>query len=757
MSVPSLPSLGASRPLLLLALLTACQPAVSPSEPEAAPVAAAEASTAFAPGEAIPNDHWWPDQLDLRALRHNEAASPHGADFDQAEAFAQLDLDAVKADIEEVLTTSQDWWPADYGHYGPMMVRLAWHSAGTYRVIDGRGGSDGGQQRFEPLNSWPDNANLDKARRLLWPVKSKYGSALSWADLMVLAGNVGMESMGFQTLGFSGGRVDDWEADLVYWGPEAEMLGSDRFHGDRELDKPLGAAHMGLIYVNPEGPDGNGDPVSAAHDIRTTFGRMAMNDEETVALIAGGHTFGKAHGAVSVDCVGPEPAAADITAQGLGWQNSCGDGKGKDAFTSGLEGAWTAAPNQWTHQFLTFLFDFEWEQHESPAGAIQWRPADGKAADLVPDAHDETVRHAPMMLTTDLSLREDPSYGEIARRFRDDPEAFEQAFARAWFKLTHRDLGPRSRYVGAEVPAEVFAWQDPLPALVHPVVSDRDVASLKAGILATGLTPSELIRTAWASASTYRDSDMRGGANGARVRLAPQKDWQVNDPEELAKVIGTLESVQKGFHDAQKGGKRISLADMIVLGGAAGIEEAARQAGHEVHVPFTPGRVDATQEQTDVQSFAFLEPEADGFRNYYTDDAIRSPADALVDKADLLDLTVPEMTVLVGGLRVLGNNAGDSSHGVFTHDVGTLSNDFFVNLLDMSTTWAPSGDGYVFEGRSAGGTVQWTATETDLVFGSNAELRAVAEAYAYDEDLFTRDFVSAWTKVMQADRFDLHR
>jgi catalase-peroxidase len=748
-------------PSLLVALTLATSCATTPMTPPTSGATSAAVPAApespFAAGEAKPNSHWWPDQLDLRALRHNASASPYGADFDYAAEFEELDLATVKADIEAVLTDSQEWWPADYGHYGPFMVRLAWHSAGTYRVADGRGGSGGGQIRFEPLNSWPDNGNLDKARRLLWPVKSKYGSALSWADLMILAGNVGMESMGFETLGFSGGRDDDWEADLVYWGPETEMLGSNRFHGERELEQPLGAAHMGLIYVNPQGPDGNGDPVSAAHDIRTTFGRMAMNDEETVALIAGGHTFGKAHGAHPGSCVGVEPAAASVESQGLGWQNQCGSGSGADTVTSGLEGAWTAAPAAWTHQYLTFLFQFEWEQHQSPAGATQWRPVDEGAAMLVPDAHDETVRHPPMMLTTDISLREDPAYAAISQRFLEDPEAFEDAFARAWFKLTHRDMGPISRYVGSEVPEEVFAWQDPLPAVDHPLISAANAAALKGQILAAGLTAPELIRTAWASASTYRDTDRRGGANGARVRLAPQKDWGVNGPDELAKVLSALEEIQQSFNASASGGVQVSLADLIVLGGAAGLESAAEQGGGAISVPFTPGRADASQEQTDMLSFAPLEPSADGFRNYYGADAIRSPADALVDRADLLDLTVPEMTALVGGLRVLGNNAGGSAHGVFTSNPGTMSNDFFVNLLDLSTTWAPAQDAYVFEGRDAEGTVQWTATQADLVFGSNAELRAIAEVYAFDSDAFARDFVAAWTKVMQADRFDLHR
>jgi len=711
-------------PTLIALTLAAC---AQPAAPETV-VVETMAEPSFAPGEAKPNSFWWPDQLDLRALRLNEAANPYGPDFDYAEAFGALDLQAVKSDIETVLTTSQDWWPADYGHYGPLMVRLAWHSAGTYRVTDGRGGSDGGQIRFEPLNSWPDNGNLDKARRLLWPVKSKYGRALSWADLMVLAGNVGVESMRFETLGFAGGREDAWQADLVYWGPEAEMLGSDRFHGERKLDKPLGAAHMGLIYVNPEGPDGNGDPVSAAHDIRETFHRMAMTDEETVALIAGGHTFGKAHGAHNPEeCVGPEPAAAPVEAQGFGWLNDCGTGHGVDTVTSGLEGAWTAAPNKWTHQFLTFLYQFEWEQTRSPAGALQWKPADEAAANAVPDAHDPTVRHAPMMLTTDLSLREDPGFDAISRRFRDDPAAFEQAFAEAWFKLTHRDLGPRARYLGSEVPVQVFAWQDPLPEREGALPTAREIARLKQAISGSGRSPSELIRTAWSSASTYRDSDMRGGANGARVRLAPQKDWAVNRPAELGKVLSALEEVQRSA------GVDISLADLIVLGGATGVEQAARAAGLELQVPFAPGRVDASQEQTDVASFAHLE------------------------QAALLDLTVPEMTALLGGLRVLGNNADDSADGVFTERVGVLSNDFFVNLLDMSTSWTPAAQPYHFDGRRSDGSVAWTATQADLVFGSNAELRAVAEAYASDEAAFANDFVAAWTKVMQSDRFDLQR
>ncbi|MCR9163009.1 MAG: catalase/peroxidase HPI [bacterium] len=761
-------SLACLTGVLSLGLLASCEKSqAAPTEiPVSASSSAPESSTPaelaaepsrFAAGEAKPNDYWWPNQVDLRALRHNEAANPYG-DFDYAEAFEALDLDAVRKDIEFVLTDSKDWWPADYGNYGPLMVRLSWHAAGTYRVSDGRGGADGGQMRFEPLNSWPDNGNLDKARRLLWPVKQKYGRALSWADLMVLAGTVAMDSMGFETLGFAGGRVDDWEADLVYWGPEAEMLGSDRFHGDdRVLEEPLAAAHMGLIYVNPEGPDGNGDPVSAAHDIRTTFANMAMNDEETVALIAGGHTFGKSHGAhPAADCVGPEPAGADVAAQGFGWINRCNTGVGADTVTSGLEGAWTSAPVRWTNQYLSFLYRFEWEQHRSPAGALQWRPANGEGATLVPDAHDASKRHAPMMLTTDLSLREDPAYAAISKRFKEDPEAFEDAFAKAWFKLTHRDLGPRSRYLGKDVPKEVFSWQDPLPERDHPVVSAKDIEGLSQSIRDANLSPAALVRTAWSSASTYRDSDRRGGANGARIRLAPQKDWAVNRPEELQQVLGALSSIQTAFNE--RGAKtRISMADLIVLAGGIGLEDAARQAGVKISVPFVPGRVDASQAQTDVASFAPLEPRSDGFRNYYTQDEFRSPANALVDKADLLGLDVPEMTVLVGGLRVLGNNADGENHGVFTENPGALSNDFFVNLLDLSTSWSPMGKSGVFEGRDADGALRWTATEADLVFGSNAELRAVAEVYAYDEAKFRKDFVAAWVKVMQADRFDLER
>jgi len=724
-----------------------------------------QASMGYAaqPGEAKPNEFWWPERLNLRPLRQNATASnPMGPDFDYAKEFERLDLAQLKAEIEELMTSSQDWWPADYGHYGPFFIRMAWHSAGTYRVSDGRGGAGGGQQRFEPLNSWPDNTNLDKARRLLWPIKQKYGNRISWADLMVLTGNVALESMGFDTFGFAGGRTDDWEAELVYWGPETEMLGDRRYHGERELQRPLAAVQMGLIYVNPEGPNGTPDPRAAAKDIRTTFGRMAMNDEETVALIAGGHTFGKAHGAHAPDdCLDREPAGAGVENQGLGWGNNCGKGNAEDTITSGLEGAWSANPTAWTHQYLTNLFAFEWEQTRSPAGAVQWVPKDGAASDLVPDAHDPDESHPPIMFTTDLALKEDPDYRRVAKRFQENPDEFQEAFARAWFKLTHRDMGPRARYLGPEVPEEELLWQDPIPAVDHPLVDAADVAALKTEILVSDLTVPQLVKTAWASASTFRGTDMRGGANGARLRLAPQKDWEVNDPEELAEVLATLEGIRNAFNERQSGGKRISLADLIVLGGAAAVEKAARDAGHEVEVPFAPGRMDASQEQTDVDSFAHLEPAADGFRNYLGDgsEPERSPSALLVDKADLLDLTVPEMTALIGGLRVLDANAGGSSHGVFTDRPGTLSNDFFTNLLDMSTVWRPKGDGAaVFEGRRRGSDeARWTATEVDLVFGSNAELRAVAEAFAYDasQETFVRAFVDAWTKVMRLDRFDL--
>ena len=760
--------LGAAA-VLTLAGVIACQPQRAPkkAKQEAKPEEAKEPRSnghSMAFGRAKPNEFWWPKSLNLKPLRrHATKSDPMGEGFNYAKAFESIDLPALKKEIEALMTTSQDWWPADYGHYGPFFVRMAWHSAGTYRVSDGRGGAGGGQQRFEPLNSWPDNGNLDKARRLLWPIKQKYGRNLSWADLMVLAGNVAMESMGFETLGFAGGREDDWEAELVYWGPEVEMLADKRYHGDRELQKPLAAVQMGLIYVNPEGPNGNPDPLAAAKDIRETFGRMAMNDEETVALIAGGHTFGKAHGAKSpAGCVGAEPAAAGIEEQGFGWTNRCGTGKGADTITSGLEGAWSTNPIKWTSQYLDNLYAFDWVKTKSPAGATQWVPKDPAAAKLVPDAHDKSKRHAPIMFTTDLSLRFDPSYAKISKRFKDDMKEFEKAFAKAWFKLTHRDMGPRSRYRGAEVPSEVFSWQDPVPAVDHGLVNAGDIAGLKAKVLSSGLSVPELVRTAWAAAASFRGTDMRGGANGARLRLAPQKDWEVNNPPEVAKVLKGLSAIQKEFNDAQSGGKKISLADMIVLAGSAAVEKAAKDAGHSVQVPFAPGRTDATQEQTDVDSFAVLEPTTDGFRNYYggTGNGKRvSPADALVDRADMLTLTVPEMTVLVGGMRALNANVGQAKHGVFTSQPGTLSNDFFVNLLDMNTKWSRSAqDKYVFEGRDRKtNDLKWTATEVDLVFGSNAELRAVVEVYAFEgaKQKFVNDFVAAWTKVMNLDRFDL--
>jgi catalase-peroxidase len=738
--------------------LTACPPPAEPPVAEPPATQDATSSAQIGPAGALrPNRAWWPEQVDLTPLRKNEAANPYGADFDYAAEFSKLDLAALKADIAQVMTTSQAWWPADYGTYGPLFIRMAWHSAGTYRVTDGRGGSDGGQQRFEPLNSWPDNANLDKARRLLWPVKQKYGNSVSWADLMILAGNVAMEQGGFKTAGFAGGRVDDFEADLVYWGPEDKFLASERYHGERQLEQPLAAVQMGLIYVNPEGPNSNGDPMSAAKDIRETFARMAMNDEETVALIAGGHTFGKAHGAHPPDkCVGREPAAGALQAQGLGWMNTCGTGKGVDTTTSGLEGAWTSTPDRWSPQYFTFLYQFEWEKTKSPAGATQWKPVGSTGDNLVPDAHDPTKRHAPMMLTTDLSLRQDPAYDAISKRFKDDPAGFEKAFAEAWFKLTHRDLGPKTRYLGPEVPAQDFLWQDPIPPVDHPMVSAGDVTKLKASILASGLTPSQLVEVAWASASTFRDSDKRGGANGARIRLAPAASWAVNDPADLQATLAKLEEVRTAFNAQATGGTKISLADLIVLAGSAGLEASIQAGGASATVPFTPGRNDATAEQTDAASYGWLEPKADGFRNYYTADAGRRPSDALVDKAALLGLTPAEMTALVGGLRVLDVTTGGTKHGVWTTRPGTLSNDFFVNLLDLSTTWSPKGDG-TFEGAGPDGNVRGTATEVDLVFGSNAELRAIAEVYAYDNAKFQADFIRAWTKVMEADRFDLHR
>lgn len=708
------------------------------------------------------NQFWWPEQLNLAPLRqHSVESNPYGPNFNYAEQFKTLDLAAVKKDIETLLTTSQDWWPADWGHYGPFMIRMAWHSAGVYRIFDGRGGANGGQQRFEPLNSWPDNANLDKARRLLWPIKQKYGSKISWADLMVLTGNVALESMGFKTYGFAGGRTDDWEAEIVNWGAEKQWLDSKRYNEKGELAKPLGATQMGLIYVNPEGPNGVPDPLASAKEIRDTFGRMAMTDEETVALIAGGHTFGKAHGAHKPeDCVGKEPAAAGLEEQGMGWTSKCGKGNAEDTVTSGLEGAWSANPTRWTTQYLDNLFAFDWVQTKSPGGHIQWIPANGQAANLVPDAHIAGKRSAPIMFTTDIALKEDPIYREISLRFKEDPKQFELAFAKAWFKLTHRDMGPISRYLGAEVPKDALIWQDPIPAVDHKLLEARDIAALKAKLLSSGLTVQQLVKTAWASAASFRGTDMRGGANGARLRLEPQKDWAVNDPQQLAQVLAVLEQVQTDFNKTLRGGKKVSLADVIVLGGAAAIEKAAKDAGYTITVPFTPGRTDASQAQTDADSFAVLEPKADGFRNFYSSDAIYSPAEALVDRANMLTLTVPEMTVLVGGLRVLDVNSGGSKHGVFTDKPGQLTNDFFVNLLDMSTRWAKAEQEGLYEGfdRNSGAR-KYTATPVDLVFGSHAELRAVAEVYAANDgkEKFVRDFVAAWNKVMTLDRFDLKK
>ena len=710
------------------------------------------------PGQPAANQFWWPDLLDLKPLRQNAVESnPMGDKFDYAAEFKTLDLNAVKKDIEAVLATSQPWWPADYGNYGPFFIRMAWHSAGTYRTADGRGGAGGGQQRFEPLNSWPDNANLDKARRLLWPVKQKYGRKISWADLMVLTGNVSLENMGFKTFGYGGGRTDDWEADLVYWGPETKFLADQRYSGKRNLANPLAAVQMGLIYVNPEGPNGNHDPISAATDIRETFGRMAMNDEETLALIAGGHTFGKAHGAKKPDeCIGAAPAGNSVERQGFGWDNKCGTGVGVDATTSGLEGAWTSTPTFWSMQYLNNLFAHDWVQAKSPAGAVQWVPKDNALAGTVPDAHDPTKSHAPIMFTTDLALKEDPAYRKIALRFQKNPKEFETAFAKAWFKLTHRDMGPRGRYIGAEVPSEALIWQDPVPAVDHPLITAQDAEQLKTKILASGLTVPELVRTAWSSAGSFRNTDMRGGANGARVRLAPQKDWQANNPAELSKVLAQLDTIRADFNRSASGGKKISLADLIVLGGGAAIEQAAKSAGQSISVPFEPGRTDATQAQTDVASFAALEPTADGFRNYFGTNNRMSPAEMLVDRANMLTLTVPEMTVLVGGLRSLDANVGGVKHGVFTARPGTLSNDYFVNLLDMRTKWTKAETEGTYEGRDrATNTLKWTATPVDLVFGSNSELRAVAEVYASDDarEKFVRDFVTAWTKVMSLDRF----
>ncbi len=713
------------------------------------------------PTEGGSSRGWWPNRLNLKILAKNPAvANPLGEDFDYAAGFNTLDLAEVKQDISAVLTSSQEWWPADFGHYGPFMIRMAWHSAGTYRISDGRGGAGAGQQRFAPLNSWPDNGNLDKARRLLWPVKKKYGKNLSWADLIVLTGNVSLESMGFETFGFAGGRLDVWEPDEdVYWGPETEWLGDERYTGERDLENPLAAVQMGLIYVNPEGPNGNPDPVAAARDIRETFGRMAMNDEETVALIAGGHTFGKTHGAADPDeYVGPEPEAAALEEMGMGWKNSFGTGKGEDAITSGLEVTWTTQPTRWTNDYFDHLFGFEWELTKSPAGAHQWQPKDGAGANAVPGPAEGSARRVPTMLTTDLSLRFDPIYEPISRRFHENPDQFADAFARAWFKLTHRDMGPIARYLGPEVPQEELLWQDPIPDVTHELVGAEDVADLKRQVLDSGLSVSQLVSTAWASASTFRGSDKRGGANGARLRLEPQNGWQVNDPDELATVLRTLEGVQESFNGAQSGDKRISLADLIVLAGCAGVEQAARQGGHEIEVPFTPGRADASQEQTDIESFAAMEPTVDGFRNYLGK-GHRLPAEyLLLDRANLLTLSAPEMTVLVGGLRVVGANSQGSSVGVLTHNPGSLSNDFFVNLLDLDTTWRPTDDSQeTFEGVDASGAVVWTGSRADLVFGSNSELRALAEVYASDDaqERFVGDFVAAWDKVMNLDRFDV--
>jgi catalase-peroxidase len=714
-------------------------------------------------GGGTRNRDWWPNQLKLNILRQHSALSdPMDKDFNYAKAFNSLDLSAVKKDIFQLMTTSQEWWPADWGHYGPFFIRMAWHSAGTYRVGDGRGGAGAGQQRFAPLNSWPDNANLDKARLLLWPVKQKYGKKISWSDLMVLAGNCALESMGFKTFGFAGGREDVWEPqEEVYWGSEKKWLGDERYKGARELEAPLGAVQMGLIYVNPEGPNGKPDPVASARDIRETFGRMAMNDEETVALIAGGHSFGKTHGAAEAGKhVAPEPAAAGIEEQSLGWKNSFGSGRGIHTITSGLEGAWTTTPTKWSNNFFENLFGFDWEVSKSPGGANQWKPKNSGGSGTVPDAHDPALRHAPTMLTTDLALRFDPVYEKISRRFLENPDAFADAFARAWFKLTHRDMGPRARYLGPEVPQEELIWQDPIPAVNHKLVDENDTVALKEKILAAGLSVSELVSTAWASASTFRGSDKRGGANGARIRLAPQKDWEVNNPAQLAKVLRTLEGIQSEFNKAQSGGKKISIADLIVLAGNTGVEKAAKDAGFDTRVPFIAGRADASQEQTDVESFEVLEPNADGFRNYFKSHHTSSTEEMLIDKAQLLTLTAPELTVLVAGLRVLGTNFDKSQHGVFTKQPGTLTNDFFVNLLDMATTWSATTDSQnVFEGRDrSSGKVKWTATRADLIFGSNSELRAISEVYGCSDakEKFVKDFVAAWKKVMNLDRFDLN-
>ncbi|MCB1062294.1 MAG: catalase/peroxidase HPI [Verrucomicrobiae bacterium] len=711
---------------------------------------------------AMSNRDWWPNQLNLQILHQNSAKSnPLGEQFSYAEEFKKLDLEALKKDLAELMTTSQDWWPADYGNYGPLFIRMAWHSAGTYRVTDGRGGASDGTQRFAPLNSWPDNANLDKARRLLWPIKQKYGQKISWADLMVLTGNVALETMGFETFGFAGGREDVWEPqEDIFWGPESEWLGDKRYSGDRELSNPLGAVQMGLIYVNPEGPNGNPDPLAAAKDIRETFARMAMNDEETVALIAGGHTFGKAHGAAPPEGnVGPEPEGAPLEEQGLGWKNKFGKGNAEDTITSGLEGAWTSSPARWSHTYFSNLFAYDWKLTKSPAGAHQWTPKDGAGKGTVPDAHDPSKSHAPMMFTTDLALKMDPAYGEISKRFFQNPKEFEEAFAKAWYKLTHRDMGPVSRYLGSLVPKEQLLWQDPIPAADYELIDEADVADLKKKILASDLSISQLVSTAWASASTFRGSDNRGGANGARIRLAPQKDWEVNNPAQLARVLAVLEKIQQGFNESQTGKKKVSLADLIVLGGSAAVEEAAKKAGHEVKVPFSPGRTDASQEMTDVEGLAVLEPKTDGFRNFLGHELDRPAPENLVDRAQLLTLTAPEMTVLIGGMRVLNTNVGHPDLGVFTERPGTLTNDFFVNLLDMNTEWkvSPMCE-HFYEGRdSKTGEMKWTATSVDLVFGSNSQLRAISEAYASadSQQRFVEDFVATWVKVMNLDRFDL--
>jgi catalase-peroxidase len=753
-----------------LALVSAQEPKAastpdeSPTDISKCPVMGAKpaAPNRHTASGAMSNGYWWPEQLNLQMLHQNSAKSnPVGESFNYAEEFKKLDLAALKKDLAELMTTSQDWWPADYGNYGPLFIRMAWHSAGTYRVSDGRGGASDGTQRFAPLNSWPDNANLDKARRLLWPIKQKYGQKISWADLMVLTGNVALETMGFTTYGFGGGREDVWEPQQdIYWGAETEWLGDKRYSEDRTLENPLAAVQMGLIYVNPEGPNGKPDPLAAAKDTRETFARMAMNDEETVALIAGGHTFGKAHGATTPkDNVGAEPEGAPLEEQGLGWKNTYGKGNAGDTITSGLEGAWTSTPAVWSHSYFTNLFAFEWELTKSPAGAHQWKPKGDAAKDTVPDAHDPAKRHAPMMFTTDIALKEDPIYREISKRFLENPDQFAAAFSKAWYKLTHRDMGPVARYLGPEVPKEALIWQDPVPAADYELVNDADIASLKQQILASGLTTSQLVSTAWASASTFRGSDLRGGANGARLRLAPQKDWAVNQPEQLTKVLATLEKVQADFNAAATGGKKVSLADLIVLGGSAAVEDAAKKAGHEVKVPFSPGRTDTTQELTDTESFAVLEPTQDGFRNYLGNELDRPAPETLVDRAQLLGLTAPEMTVLVGGMRVLGTNVGHPDLGVFTARRGQLTNDFFMNLLDMGTEWKVSEMcEHFYEGRDRKtGDLKWTATSVDLVFGSNSQLRAIAEVYgsADAEERFVTDFVTAWAKIMNADRFDL--